>query len=131
MGKVPRYAAIDVGSNSIRLLVAEVNDRRTKTLVSDRQVVRLGTGVFRDGTLVETSQWSVYRDAVARWPSVLTTADRRRMRAMILGDRSRESRRRADALAYCLRSLKEWPFNRRRLREAFDGRRQIAVVDGG
>ncbi len=55
MGAVPRYAAIDVGSNSIRLLVAEVNDRRTKTLVSDRQVVRLGTGVFRDGRLSESS----------------------------------------------------------------------------
>jgi exopolyphosphatase/guanosine-5'-triphosphate,3'-diphosphate pyrophosphatase len=55
MSAVPRYAAIDVGSNSIRLLVAEVNDRRTKTLVSDRQVVRLGTGVFRDGRLSESS----------------------------------------------------------------------------
>ncbi len=55
MGPVPRYAAIDVGSNSIRLLVAEVNERRTKTLVSDRQVVRLGTGVFRDGRLSESS----------------------------------------------------------------------------
>lgn len=45
-----RYAAIDVGSNSIRLLVANVDKRgRTRILASDRQVVRLGTGVFRVG----------------------------------------------------------------------------------
>jgi exopolyphosphatase/guanosine-5'-triphosphate,3'-diphosphate pyrophosphatase len=61
MGAVPRYAAVDVGSNSIRLLVAEVNDRRTKTLVSDRQVVRLGSGVFRDGRLSESSAELAYR----------------------------------------------------------------------
>ena len=53
---MPRYAAIDVGSNSIRLLVAAVDSKgRFETLASDRQVVRLGTGVFRDGRLSDTS----------------------------------------------------------------------------
>lgn len=53
---MPRYAAIDVGSNSIRLLVAAVDSKgRFETLASDRQVVRLGTGVFRDGELSEAS----------------------------------------------------------------------------
>ena len=53
---MPRYAAIDVGSNSIRLLVAAVDSKgRFETLASDRQVVRLGTGVFRDGKLSEPS----------------------------------------------------------------------------
>jgi exopolyphosphatase / guanosine-5'-triphosphate,3'-diphosphate pyrophosphatase len=53
---MPRYAAIDVGSNSIRLLVAAVDGKgRMETLASDRQVVRLGTGVFRDGKLSESS----------------------------------------------------------------------------
>jgi exopolyphosphatase/guanosine-5'-triphosphate,3'-diphosphate pyrophosphatase len=53
---MPRYAAIDVGSNSIRLLVAAVDHKgRFETLASDRQVVRLGTGVFRDGKLSESS----------------------------------------------------------------------------
>ena len=53
---MPRYAAIDVGSNSIRLLVAAVDSKgRFETLASDRQVVRLGTGVFRDGKLSESS----------------------------------------------------------------------------
>jgi exopolyphosphatase/guanosine-5'-triphosphate,3'-diphosphate pyrophosphatase len=51
-----RYAAIDVGSNSIRLLVAEVDPRgRATPLVADRQVVRLGTGVFRNGRLCESA----------------------------------------------------------------------------
>jgi len=53
---MPRYAAIDVGSNSIRLLVAAVDSKgRFDTLASDRQVVRLGTGVFRDGKMSESS----------------------------------------------------------------------------
>ena len=53
---MPRYAAIDVGSNSIRLLVAAVDSKgRFETLASDRQVVRLGTGVFRDGRMSESS----------------------------------------------------------------------------
>lgn len=53
---MPRYAAIDVGSNSIRLLVAAVDGKgRFETLASDRQVVRLGTGVFRDGRITESA----------------------------------------------------------------------------
>ena len=53
---MPRYAAIDVGSNSIRLLVAAVDSKgRFETLASDRQVVRLGTGVFRDGRMSDSS----------------------------------------------------------------------------
>src|SRR5438105_5004968 len=47
-----RYAAIDIGSNSIRMLAAEVpGDGPMRDLAADRQVVRLGTGVFRDGRL--------------------------------------------------------------------------------
>lgn len=49
---MPRYAAIDIGSNSVRLMVAEA-DRSGKftTLAEDRQVTRLGEGVFRTGML--------------------------------------------------------------------------------
>ena len=47
-----RYAAIDIGSNSIRMLAAEVGpDGEMITLAAERQVVRLGAGVFRDGKL--------------------------------------------------------------------------------
>jgi exopolyphosphatase / guanosine-5'-triphosphate,3'-diphosphate pyrophosphatase len=47
-----RYAAIDIGSNSIRMLAADVHSPQTmRVLASDRQVVRLGKTVFREGRL--------------------------------------------------------------------------------
>lgn len=56
---MPRYAAIDIGSNSIRLMVAEASsDARRKlpaltTLHADRSVTRLGASVFQSGRLSE------------------------------------------------------------------------------
>lgn len=51
-----RYAAIDIGSNSIRMLAAEVGpEGEMITLAAERQVVRLGSGVFRDGKLSDAS----------------------------------------------------------------------------
>ena len=47
---MPRYAAIDIGSNSLRLEAAEVTPGAPiKILASDRQVTRLGESVFRTG----------------------------------------------------------------------------------
>jgi exopolyphosphatase/guanosine-5'-triphosphate,3'-diphosphate pyrophosphatase len=47
---MPRYAAIDIGSNSVRMLTAETAPgRTTKILAAERQVTRLGAGVFRNG----------------------------------------------------------------------------------
>jgi exopolyphosphatase / guanosine-5'-triphosphate,3'-diphosphate pyrophosphatase len=49
---MPRYAAVDIGSNSIRMLAAETGPgMATKILVSERQVTRLGAGVFHDGRI--------------------------------------------------------------------------------
>ena len=49
---MPRYAAIDAGSNSIRLLIADVDTLgRIVPVHTDREVVRLGSGVFRNGRL--------------------------------------------------------------------------------
>ena len=49
---MPRYAAIDIGSNSIRMLAAEMEaDGHFHQLAEDRQVTRLGEGVFRDGEI--------------------------------------------------------------------------------
>jgi exopolyphosphatase/guanosine-5'-triphosphate,3'-diphosphate pyrophosphatase len=45
---MPRFAAIDIGSNSVRMEVAEVSTK-TKILVSERKVTRLGASVFRTG----------------------------------------------------------------------------------
>ena len=50
---MPQYAAVDLGSNSVRLLVADVvpGDPQPKItrLAEDRQVTRLGASVFHDG----------------------------------------------------------------------------------
>src|SRR5579863_616381 len=49
-----RYAAIDIGSNSIRMEAAEVVPRGpAKILASDRFVTRLGESVFRTGKVSE------------------------------------------------------------------------------
>jgi exopolyphosphatase/guanosine-5'-triphosphate,3'-diphosphate pyrophosphatase len=51
---VPRYAAIDIGSNSIRMEAAEVvAGQLTRVLASDREVTRLGESVFRIGSVSE------------------------------------------------------------------------------
>jgi exopolyphosphatase/guanosine-5'-triphosphate,3'-diphosphate pyrophosphatase len=51
-----RYAAIDIGSNSIRMLAADVDSAGTMVpLAAERQVVRLGTSVFREGRLNEAT----------------------------------------------------------------------------
>ena len=46
-----RYAAVDIGSNSVRMMAGEVVGDETKTLAEDRQVTRLGESVFRDGRI--------------------------------------------------------------------------------
>ena len=51
---MPRYAAIDIGSNSIRMEAAEIADGQpTRVLASDREVTRLGESVFRNGAVSE------------------------------------------------------------------------------
>jgi exopolyphosphatase/guanosine-5'-triphosphate,3'-diphosphate pyrophosphatase len=47
---MPRYAAVDIGSNSVRMEAAEVNDGEApRILASEREVTRLGASVFRTG----------------------------------------------------------------------------------
>jgi len=56
---VPRYAAIDIGSNSIRLEAAEVvPGQPVRILASDREVTRLGESVFRMGAVSEEAMQS-------------------------------------------------------------------------
>ena len=51
---MPRYAAIDIGSNSIRMEAAEITPGQApKVLASEREVTRLGESVFRTGTVSE------------------------------------------------------------------------------
>jgi exopolyphosphatase / guanosine-5'-triphosphate,3'-diphosphate pyrophosphatase len=48
---MPVFAAVDIGSNSVRLSIAELRKGRLIPLHQDREVTRLGEGVFRDGSL--------------------------------------------------------------------------------
>jgi exopolyphosphatase/guanosine-5'-triphosphate,3'-diphosphate pyrophosphatase len=48
---MPTFAAIDIGSNSVRLKIATVHLHRLKTLHEDREVVRLGESVFQTGVI--------------------------------------------------------------------------------
>ncbi len=52
---MPRYAAIDIGSNSLRMETAEILDGPPKILASERQVTRLGASVFKTGKVSQES----------------------------------------------------------------------------
>src|ERR1700704_3928932 len=48
---MPTLAAVDIGSNSVRLKISRLSGRRLHEIHEDRQVTRLGDGVFRTGFL--------------------------------------------------------------------------------
>lgn len=48
---MPTFAAVDIGSNSVRLKIARLLGRRLHEVHEDREVTRLGEGVFRTGFL--------------------------------------------------------------------------------
>ena len=49
---MPRYAAVDIGSNSVRMLAAEAAPGvPAKILAADREVTRLGGSVFQEGRI--------------------------------------------------------------------------------
>jgi exopolyphosphatase/guanosine-5'-triphosphate,3'-diphosphate pyrophosphatase len=57
---MPRYAAVDIGSNSVRMEAAEVNEGEpVRILASERQVTRLGASVFRAGRISQESMDSI------------------------------------------------------------------------
>jgi exopolyphosphatase/guanosine-5'-triphosphate,3'-diphosphate pyrophosphatase len=53
-------AVVDIGSNSTRLLIAELQDHRVTELVRRSQVTRLGAGVDADGRLREDAMQRVF-----------------------------------------------------------------------
>jgi exopolyphosphatase/guanosine-5'-triphosphate,3'-diphosphate pyrophosphatase len=49
---MPTFAAIDIGSNSVRLKISRLQAGRLKAIHEDREVTRLGEGVFNGGLLL-------------------------------------------------------------------------------
>jgi exopolyphosphatase / guanosine-5'-triphosphate,3'-diphosphate pyrophosphatase len=57
---MPRYASVDIGSNSVRMEAAEVApEQPSRILASERQVTRLGASVFRTGRISQESMDSI------------------------------------------------------------------------
>src|SRR6267154_961010 len=52
---MPTFAAVDIGSNSVRLKIARLTGGRFHPIHEDREVTRLGEGVFRSGFLTPES----------------------------------------------------------------------------
>lgn len=53
---MPRYAAVDIGSNSVRLLAGDyVPGGPLRVLAAEREVTRLGEGVFRSGRIDDSA----------------------------------------------------------------------------
>jgi exopolyphosphatase/guanosine-5'-triphosphate,3'-diphosphate pyrophosphatase len=52
---MPTFAAVDIGSNSVRLKIARLQRGRLRSLHEDREVTRLGEGVFSSGFLTPES----------------------------------------------------------------------------
>jgi exopolyphosphatase / guanosine-5'-triphosphate,3'-diphosphate pyrophosphatase len=52
---MPTFAAVDIGSNSVRLKIARLTRGRLRPVHEDREVTRLGEGVFRTGFLTPES----------------------------------------------------------------------------
>jgi len=96
MVRVTRVAAIDCGTNSIRLLVADV-DARAGTLVDlDRrmEVVRLGQGVDRTGRIAPEALERTL-DATRRYAAICTSLDVEAVR-FVATSASRDAENRAD-----------------------------------
>jgi exopolyphosphatase / guanosine-5'-triphosphate,3'-diphosphate pyrophosphatase len=58
---MPTFAAIDIGSNSVRLKISRLQAGRLKQIHEDREVTRLGEGVFSSGLLLPESMTETVR----------------------------------------------------------------------
>src|SRR5205823_7240350 len=84
----PRLAAVDIGTNSMRLVVAEVQpDGSYRVLDEDREMTRLGRRLYRDGSMADTPMQQSFQElgrnkaiangfAVAELSAIVTTAVR-------------------------------------------------------
>jgi exopolyphosphatase / guanosine-5'-triphosphate,3'-diphosphate pyrophosphatase len=120
---MPRYAAIDIGSNSIRMEVAETAaEGPPRILAADREVTRLGESVLRTGRLSE--------DAIALAAGVLSRMAARYQALDVAGVRAvatasvRDARNQAEFLDRASRAAAT-PV------EVISGREEARLIDLG
>ena len=65
----PRYAVIDVGTNTVRLLVAEQVDGRLVPAHTDKELLRLGRDLANNGRISDQTLLHV-RDVLRSFASV-------------------------------------------------------------
>ena len=92
-----RVAAIDCGTNSIRLLVADVADGRLTDVTREMRVVRLGQGVDRTGVLAPEALERT-RAALADYAATIERLDATAVR-MVATSASRDARNRDEFTA--------------------------------
>ena len=99
------FAAIDIGSNSCRLKIAEVQMHRLKTLHEDREVTRLGESVFQTGVISPESMAATIR-ALKRFHKAvqLHVADKVR----VVATSAMRDARNAEAFTEWVRSATGW-----------------------
>ena len=78
-GPVTRVAAVDCGTNSVRLLVAEVAGTRLRDLAREMRITRLGQGVDRTGRFDPAAVQRTL-DALAGYADIARALDVQRLR---------------------------------------------------
>jgi exopolyphosphatase/guanosine-5'-triphosphate,3'-diphosphate pyrophosphatase len=100
---VTRVAAIDCGTNSIRLLVADLAGDRLTDVVRRMEIVRLGEGVDRTGRLAPAAIERT-RVALAGYADEIKTLEAQRVR-MVATSASRDAANAADFAAMVVDTL--------------------------
>ncbi|QNI36185.1 Ppx/GppA phosphatase family protein [Edaphobacter albus] len=102
---MPTFAAVDIGSNSCRLKIAEVQMHRLKTLHEDREVTRLGESVFQTGVISPEAMAATIR-ALKRFHKAvqLHVADKVR----VVATSAMRDARNSDAFIEWVRSATGW-----------------------
>ena len=77
----PRTAIIDIGSNSIRLVVYQGPERMPATLFNEKVMAGLGRGLAETGAIAETGI-TVAKDALARFAAVAREMEVTRLRTV-------------------------------------------------
>jgi exopolyphosphatase/guanosine-5'-triphosphate,3'-diphosphate pyrophosphatase len=95
--RVMRVAAIDCGTNSIRLLVAEAVDGQLRDVTREMRIVRLGEGVDRTGSLAAPAVERT-RVALVDYAATIAAAGAQRVR-MVATSATRDAANRAEFVA--------------------------------